>query len=101
MASEARAATVWAAIRQVSGPGSRETANDRLDRRDQCGVERMLVRVANDIRPGILLELAGDADELQTVLGRQERPADRDRVQDRREQDDREQVPASGHPDPP
>ena len=81
--------------------GSREHADHRLERRDQCGVKRVLVRLANDIRPGIMLELAGDADEFQAVLGGQQRPTDRDRVQDRREQDDREQISASSHPDPP
>ena len=54
MASEASAATAWAAIRQVSGPGPAKTRDDRLDRRDQRGVERVLVGVADDVGPGVL-----------------------------------------------
>ncbi|MBV8128433.1 MAG: hypothetical protein JO114_12370 [Planctomycetaceae bacterium] len=61
----------------------------------------MLVRAVDNVRPGIVLELAGDADELESVLGGQERPRDRDPEQGRRKKDDREPETAPGHPDPP
>ncbi len=61
----------------------------------------MDVGIADDVRPGIALELPGEAEQFQAVLGRQESPRDRDGVQARRKEHDREQTPAMGHRDPP
>ncbi len=47
------------------------------------------------------MKLLRDPDELQAILRRQDGLRDGDRVEDHREQDDREQTMAAGHRDPP
>ena len=50
---------------------------------------------------GLALELASEADELEAVLGREQRPGDPVGVQARGQQEDRKQTAAMGHRDPP
>ena len=59
------------------------------------------IRAADDVGPGLRVKLARDPDELEAVLRRQDRLGDGDRVEDTRKEDDREQIMAAGHRDPP
>ncbi len=91
-----------AAIRQVSGPGPRNHATSGSARRDQGGVQRVPIAAADHVDRGPLLELAGDPDELQPVLGRKDRPSDPQCVQHCRQHDNREQsAPADDQRRPP
>ncbi len=61
----------------------------------------MDIGAADDVAPRIALELSGESDQFEAILGRQQRPRDPDGVQTRSQQDDREQTATIGHRDPP
>ena len=54
------------------GARARESGRPGLGDGDQGGVERVSVRPAHHVGPRMRLELAGDPDELQAVLRRQQ-----------------------------
>ncbi len=66
-----------------------------------AGIQRVRVRAADDVGPGLSLKFLGDPDQFQAILSRQKCLGDDDRVENHREKDDREECTAAGHRDPP
>ncbi len=83
------------------GARAGEPGDHRLDGCDERRVERMGIRPANHVSPGMGLELAGDSDELEAVLRGQQGLRNGDPVNKHGKEDDRVQTTAAGHRDPP